>query len=232
MSIRHSLLERRSAHRASSEGARRIALVQLAILVPVLVLGSSACVTKFQTGAPLQPEQARVVASDLAVAGVRSRRGDFGGKPLPDVAARLAELTGAPDRSSALGAGDLAALLDSPSAIGESRPRLRELAKRLGHRYALVGEAGTAPTDEQKSWIIEIVVPIPYLWISFGIPVVYARDADVTHSTVSARVVDLERGEVLAASFEVGSDLDPDETPEIGNSAARRAVSRMALERP
>jgi hypothetical protein len=49
---------------------------------------------------------------------------------------------------------------------------------------------------------------------------------------MSARVIDLQQGEVLAASFEVGSDIDPDETPDFNNSAAKRAVKRMSLAKP
>jgi hypothetical protein len=96
----------------------------------------------------------------------------------------------------------------------------------------LVGEASTAPTDERKNWIIQVVVPIPFLWISFGIPVEYAATPDAPHATVSARVIDLQQGEVLAASFEVGSDIDPDESPWFDNSAASRAVKRMSLAKP
>ena len=127
---------------------------------------------------------------------------------------------------------DLEALLASPSTIRNSTGKLQTLESRLGHRYVLVGEASTAPTDERKNWIIQVVVPIPFLWISFGIPVEYAATADAPHATVSARVIDLQQGEVLAASFEVGSDIDSDETPSLENSAAGRAVKRMSLAKP
>ena len=53
-----------------------------------------------------------------------------------------------------------------------------------------------------------MVLPIPFLWIFFGIPVDYASNADVPHATSSARVIDLREGELLAASFEVGSKVD------------------------
>ena len=127
---------------------------------------------------------------------------------------------------------DLEGLLASPSTIRNSTSELQALANRVGNRYVLVGEASTAPTDERKKWIIQIVVPIPYLWISFGIPVEYASALDAPHATVSARVIDLQRGEILAASFEVGSDIDADEAPAFDNSAASRAIKRMSLAKP
>jgi hypothetical protein len=232
MSLSRPSIASRSGARGTAAGVRRRSIAHLAILAPVLILAATGCVTKFQTGAPLRPEQSRIVISDLAVAGVLARKEDANGTNLPDAAARLAKISGVPDRSSTLSESDLATLLESPSAIRDAAPRLRDFADRIGHRYALVGEAGTAPTDEQKSWIIQIVIPIPYLWISFGIPVRYASNVDVPHSTVSARIVDLQRGEVVAASFEVGSDIDTDETPEFESSAAKRAIERMALERP
>jgi hypothetical protein len=153
----------------------------------VLLLSLCGCITSFRTGAPLGPEQARIVAGDLAVAGVRAQRDGATGTNLPDTAAKFAKLTGAPDRSSTLSPDEFETLLDSPSEIRSALPRL---------------------------------------------PVVYASNSDAPHATTSARIIDLRRGEVIAASFEVGSDLDPDESPEFANSAAGRAVARMALERP
>ena len=201
-------------------------------LVLVLLLGTTGCVTNFRTASPLSRDQQRIVAEDLAVAGVLARRPGESGARLPKTSARFAKLTGAEDRSASISEQDLEALLTSPSTIRGSTRELQALESRVGHRYVLVGEASTAPTDERKKWIIQIVVPIPYLWIFFGIPVEYASTADAPHSTVSARVIDLQRGEVLAASFEVGSDIDPDESPPFKNSAASRAVKRMFLAKP
>lgn len=203
------------------------------LLVLVLLVGATGCVSKFRTAAPLSQAQQRSVAGDLAVAGVLARRPGESGARLPKASARLAQLTGGDDRSSSMSAQDLEVLLASPSTIKNSTDEeLQSLASRLGHRYVLVGEASTAPTDERKTWIIQVVVPIPFLWISFGIPVEYAATPDVPHATVSARVIDLQQGEVLAASFEVGSDIDSDETPPLVDSAAGRAVKRMSLAKP
>jgi hypothetical protein len=206
---------------------RHSSLVILAVL-----LMTTGCVTKFRTAAPLSQNQQRVVAGDLAVAGVLARRPGESGARLPKASARLAKLTGAEDRSSSISEQDLVVLLASPSTIRNSTSELEMLASRVGRRYVLVGEASTAPTDERKNWIIQVVVPIPFLWISFGIPVEYAATPDVPHATMSARVIDLQQGEVLAASFEVGSDIDPDESPLFDNSAASRAVKRMSLANP
>jgi hypothetical protein len=202
------------------------------LLILVVLLATTGCVTKFRTAAPLSQNQQRVVAGDLAVAGVLARRPGESGERLPKTAARLAKLTGADDRSSEISEQDLEILLTSPSTIRDSTSALQTLAGRLGHRFVLVGEASTAPTDERKNWIIQVVVPIPFLWISFGIPVEYATTPDAPHATMSVRVIDLQQGEVLAASFEVGSDIDPDESPEFNNSAASRAVKRMSLAKP
>jgi len=202
------------------------------LLVLVLLVGATGCVSKFRTAAPLSQAQQRSVAGDLAVAGVLARRPGESGARLPKASARFAKLTGGDDRSSSMSEQDLEALLASPSTIRNSTGELQTLESRLGHRYVLVGEASTAPTDERKNWIIQVVVPIPFLWISFGIPVEYAATADAPHATVSARVIDLQQGEVLAASFEVGSDIDSDETPPLENSAAGRAVKRMSLAKP
>jgi len=204
----------------------------LLVLVFVVLLTTMGCVTKFRTAAPLSGNQQRVVAKDLAIAGVLARRPGESGARLPKASARLARLTGADDQSSSMSEQDLEALLTSPSMIRNSTSELQALASRVGHRYVLVGEASTAPTDERKSWIIQIVVPIPFLWISFGIPVEYASTLDAPHATVSTRVIDLQRGEILAASFEVGSDIDADEAPDFANSAASRAVKRMSLAKP
>jgi hypothetical protein len=201
-------------------------------LVLVVLLGTTGCVTRFRSAAPLSRDQQSVVVADLAVAGVLARRPGESGTRRPDAAARFSKLTGAEDRSSSMSEDDLEVLLDSPSTIRDSTNELQALASRVGHRYVLVGEASTAPTDERKKWIIQILVPIPYLWISFGIPVEYASTFDAPHATVSARVIDLQRGEVLAASFEVGSDIDPDENLQFNNSAASRAVQRMSLAKP
>jgi hypothetical protein len=206
---------------------RHSSLVILAVL-----LMTTGCVTKFRTAAPLSQNQQRVVAGDLAVAGVLARRPGESGARLPKASARLAKLTGAEDRSSSISEQDLVVLLASPSTIRNSTSALEMLASRVGRRYVLVGEASTAPTDERKNWIIQVVVPIPFLWISFGIPVEYAATPDAPHATMSARVIDLQQGEVLAASFEVGSDIDPDESPQFDNSAASRAVKRMSLAKP
>jgi len=211
----------------SISATRRSSLVILAVL-----LMTTGCVTKFRTAAPLSRNQQRVVAGDLAVAGVLARRPGESGTRLPKTSARLAKLTGAEDRSSSISEQDLVVLLASPSTIRNSTSALQMLASRVGRRYVLVGEASTAPTDERKNWIIQVVVPIPFLWISFGIPVEYAATPDAPHATMSARVIDLQQGEVLAASFEVGSDIDPDETPQFNNSAASRAVKRMSLAKP
>jgi len=211
----------------SISATRRSSLVILAVL-----LMTTGCVTKFRTAAPLSRNQQRVVAGDLAVAGVLARRPGESGARLPKASARLAKLTGAEDRSSSISEQDLVVLLASPSTIRNSTSALQMLASRVGRRYVLVGEASTAPTDERKNWIIQVVLPIPFLWISFGIPVEYAATPDAPHATMSARVIDLQQGEVLAASFEVGSDIDPDETPQFNNSAASRAVKRMSLAKP
>ena len=202
------------------------------LLILVVLLTTTGCVTKFRTAAPLSHNQQRVVAGDLAVAGVLARRPGDSGARLPKTSARLAKLTGAEDRSSSISEQDLEVLLTSPSTLRDSKSELQTLASRVGHRYVLVGEASTAPTDERKNWIIQVIVPIPFLWISFGIPVEYAATPDAPHATMSARVIDLQQGEVLAASFEVGSDIDPDETPPFNNSAASRAVKRMSLAKP
>jgi hypothetical protein len=202
------------------------------LLVLVLLVGATGCVSKFRTAAPLSQAQQHAVAADLAVAGVLARRPGESGARLPKATARFAELTGGDDRSSSMSEQDLEALLASPSTIRSSPGELQTLESRLGHRYVLVGEASTAPTDERKIWIIQVVVPIPFLWISFGIPVEYAATPDAPHSTVSARVIDLQQAEVLAASFEVGSGIDSDETPPLENSAAGRAVKRMSLAKP
>jgi hypothetical protein len=204
----------------------------LTVLALAILLGTTGCVTKFRTAAPLSENQQRVVAKDLAVAGVLTRRPGESGARLPKASARFARLTGADDQSSSMSEQDLEVLLASPSTIRSSTSALQDVANRIGHRYVLVGEASTAPTDERKSWIIQIVVPIPFLWISFGIPVEYASTLDAPHATASARVIDLQRGEILAASFEVGSDIDADEVPEFANSAASRAVKRMSLAKP
>jgi hypothetical protein len=209
-----------------------ISAARSSLLILVLLLATTGCVTKFRTAAPLSRNQQRVVAGDLAVAGVLARRPGESGTRLPETSARLARLAGAEDRSSSISEQDLEVLLTSPSTIRTSTSELQTLASRLGHRYVLVGEASTAPTDERKNWIIQVVVPIPFLWISFGIPVEYAATPDAPHATMSARVIDLQQGEVLAASFEVGSDIDPDETPDFNNSAAKRAVKRMSLAKP
>ncbi len=202
-----------------------------AILILSVLLCTTGCITKFRTGVPLQADQQPIVAADLAVAGVLARRPGDSGTKLPETAARFAKLSGAEDRSSTLSERDLVTLLSSPSEMRNSTQALQSLGARIGHRYVLVGEASTAPTDELKSWIIQIVVPIPFIWISFGIPVQYASNPDQPHATVSARVVDLNRGEILAASFEVGSDIDSNETPAFQNSAASRAVKRMDIGR-
>ncbi len=205
---------------------------RISLLVVIVLLATTGCVTKFRTAAPLSRNQQRVVAGDLAVAGVLARRPGESGTRLPKASARLAKLAGAEDRSSSISKQDLEVLLASPSTIRNSTSALQMLASRVGHRYVLVGEASTAPTDERKNWIIQVVVPIPFLWISFGIPVEYAVTPDAPHATVSARVIDLQQGEVLAASFEVGSDIDPGESPRFDNSAASRAVKRMSLAKP
>ena len=202
------------------------------ILFLVVLLGTTGCITRFRTGSPLSRDQQSFVTADLAVAGVLARRPGASATRRPDAAARFSKLTGAEDLSSSMSDHDLEVLLTSPSTIRNSTNELQDLASRVGHRYVLVGEASTAPTNERKKWIIQIVLPIPYLWISFGIPVEYASTLDAPHATVSARVVDLQRGEVLAASFEVGSDIDPDETLPFKNSAASRAAKRMSLVKP
>jgi hypothetical protein len=79
------------------------------------------------------------------------------GARLPKASARLAQLTGGDDRSSSMSDQDLEVLLASPSTIKNSTgEELQSLASRLGHRYVLVGEASTAPTDERKNWRIVI----------------------------------------------------------------------------
>lgn len=201
------------------------------IVILVVLFCATGCVTKFRTGIPLNPSHRSLVAEDLAIAGVLARRPGESGAKLPKSAARFARLAGAEDQSSTMSEFDLVTLLDSPSEIRSSKQTLQSIASRIGHRYVLVGEASTAPTDQLKSWIIQIVVPIPYIWISFGIPVQYASNQDVSHATVSARVIDLNEGKILAASFEVGSDIDSDETPPFKNAAARRAIKRMELRR-
>jgi hypothetical protein len=215
-----------SAHPGCSRPIRSVALML------ALLMGATGCVTKFRTGAPLDEAQRSVVATDLGMAGVLARRPGGSGAKLPEASARFARLSGSEDRSAAMTEDDLEILLASPSALRGRVPKLRSLASQLGHRYALVGEASTAPTDERKNWIIQILVPIPFLWISFGIPVEYAATADAPHATVSARVIDLETGELLAASFELGSSLDADETPPLNNSAVSRALNLMSVERP
>ena len=211
---------------------RKSNLLGVSILILALVFGATGCVTRFQTGVRLLPDQQRIVAADLAVAGVLARRPGESGASVPEAAARLARLAGVEDRSAMLSEQDLRILLASPSEIRESAGELESLARRLGHRYVLVGEASTAPTDELKTWIIQVVLPIPYFWISFGIPVHYASTIDAPHSTVSTRVIDLERGEVLAASFAVRSNIDPDATLPFRNATASRAIKRMALRKP
>ena len=205
--------------------------LRVSILILVVLLCTTGCVTNFRTGIPLHPDRRSDVVEDLAVAGVLTRRPGESGTKLQASAARLAKLSGADDQSASMSELELVALLDSPSAIRDSMRSFASLAERIGHRYVLVGEASTAPTDELKSWIIQIVVPIPYIWISFGIPVEYASNQDAPHETVSARLIDLREGKILAASFEVGSDIDADETPAFKNSAASRAVKRMAIAR-
>jgi hypothetical protein len=203
-----------------------------AILALVCLGGLTGCVTRFHTGASLGRDHQRLVAGDLAIGGVLTRRPGEAGARLPEATARFASITGAEDRSATLSDQDLEVLLASPSEMREAVAQLHSLSNRIGHRYVLVGEASTAPTDVQRSWIIQVILPIPFLWISFGIPVQYASYPDLPHSTVSARVIDLERGEILAASFEVRSGIDPGETPGFRNAAAGRAVRRMALEEP
>ena len=46
----------------------------LLVLVFVVLLTTTGCVTKFRTAAPLSGNQQRVVAKDLAIAGVLARR--------------------------------------------------------------------------------------------------------------------------------------------------------------
>ena len=226
-----ALIRSRPPGPATRPGEAPIAIARLACAA-LLLLSLSGCVTRFHTGASLGPDHQSLVSQDLAVGGVFTRRPGEVGTRLPETAARFARLTGAPDRSAAIRDEDLEVLLASPAEMRDAAPELRSLASRVGHRYLLVGEASTAPTDVQRSWIIQVVVPIPYLWISFGIPVRYAAHPDVPHATVSARVVDLDRAAILAASFEVRSGIDPDETPGFQNAAAGRAVRRMALGRP
>jgi hypothetical protein len=193
---------------------------------------ATGCVTHFRTGVRLSEAQQRVVASDLAIAGIVSRPEGSTAELLPEPTARFAKVTGGADLSSRLSDEDRARLLASPSELRQSRAALRDLSRRLGHRYVLVGEAARAPTDERKSWIIQVILPIPFLWISFGVPVNYANNVDVPHTTASAQLVDLEQGELLAASFEVVSRADPEEAPEFGRSSVGRALKLMAVERP
>jgi hypothetical protein len=202
------------------------------ILFLVLLSCMTGCMTNFRTGFPLDLEQQSSVSGDLAVAGVLARRPGESGARLPESATRLARLTGAEDRSATISEEDLALLLASPTEIRSAKADLESIAARLGNRYVLVGETSTAPTDELKSWIIQIIVPIPYLWIFFGIPIQYASNPNEPHAAVSTRIVDLLSGEILAATFAVGSGVDPGDVLEFNNAAASRAVSRMALERP
>ena len=210
--------------------ALRIAMRVFA--VGVLLLCTTGCVTRFRTGVPLSELQRRVVTDDLAIAGVLARHPGLPGARLPGATSRLARLTGGADVSSQVSDQDLVALLASPGEIRSALDSLQNLSRRLGHRYVIVGEASTAPTDEHKSWIIQVVIPIPYVWISFGIPVNYASNADVPHATKSTRVIDLREGKLLAASFEVSSKIDSDDELEFANSEVARAVKRMLISRP
>jgi len=218
---------------ADARGVRT--LIQVArrvIAMGVVLVCATGCVTRFRTAVPLSEAQRRAVIGDLAVVGVVSRHPGRSGARLPGATSRLAKLTGATDVSSQMSEQDLVDLLVSPSEIRYTLASLQDLSRRLEHRYVLVGEASTAPTDERKTWIIQVVLPIPFLWIFFGIPVNYASNADVPHATSSARVIDLREGELLAASFEVGSKVDSDDELEFANSAAARAVKRMSISRP
>jgi len=199
------------------------------IVALALLLLATGCITQFRTAAPLSADETRLVASDLAVAGVLSRRPGEPGTSSPEAALHLASISGARDGTAEVGPDDLALLLASPSSIRASAERLRALEGRIGHRYVLVGEASTAPTDEFRSWIIQIVLPIPFIWISFGIPVNYAANADVPHATTSARIIDLQRAEILSAYFQIDAKIGPDEAPSFRQATAARALQRMAL---
>jgi hypothetical protein len=202
------------------------------IVMGVSLVCATGCVTRFRTAVQLSEAQRHEVIGDLAVVGVVSRHPGRPGVRLPGATARLAKLTGGADVSSQVSEQELVDLLAAPSEIRYALASLQNLSRRLGHRYVLVGEASTAPTDERKTWIIRVIFPVPFLWISFGIPVEYATNADIPHATKSARVIDLHEGKLLAASFEVGSKVDSNDELEFENSAAARAVRRMLISRP
>lgn len=201
----------------------------------VLALGllfvSTGCVTQFRTATPLSGDETRIVASDLAVGGVLARRDGERGRSLPAAAAHMTSVSGGRDRTAEVRPEELELLLASPSSIHAAADRLSALEARLGNRFVLVGEVSTAPTDELRSWIIQIVLPIPFIWISFGIPVNYASNPDVPHATSSARIIDLERAEIVATYFQVDSKIAPDEALDFRSATATRALQRMALTR-
>lgn len=199
------------------------------VAVLALLLLATGCITQFRTAAPLAPEETRLVASDLAVAGVLARKPGEPGTPSREAALHLASISGARDGTAEFSPDDLVLLLASPSSIHAAADRLRVLEERIGNRFVLVGEASTAPTDEFRSWIIQIVLPIPFIWISFGIPVNYAANPDVPHATTSTRIIDLRRAEIVSAYFQIDAKIDPEDTPSFRPATAARALQRMAL---
>ncbi len=201
----------------------------LAAGLALLAVLTTGCVTQFRSAAPLATAEARVVAADLAVAGVLARRPGEAGTTEPAAAAALSAESGAPDASAKLSISDLSLLLASPARLRARSEQRRAIEQRVGHRFVLVGEASAAPTDELRSWIVQIVIPIPFIWISFGIPFQYAANANVPHATTSTRIVDLESGAIVAATFQVDAGLPPDQAPTFRRAAAARSVQRMAL---
>ena len=148
------------------------------------------------------------VVNDLAVGGILDR--SAGGESQPTIASEptklLIEMAQGVDRSTSMGPKTLGFLLQSPLELSMNAETLRKVQGVLGHRYVLLGAQGSSPVRHVVYWRPIIIIPAPYVIISFAFDVKVSQKANVAHASRLVRVVDLENATILAESLEVLRD--------------------------
>jgi len=192
--------------RALAEGVRRTALW----LALSLALAGSAC-SNFRSALPLAPRPAAggseraAVARDLTAAGVLFERepGQGPAEAPAGEAVALAEALGVEASEPPLDVASLLLLLEPPASLAARSAELQSLRSRLGHRYAAVASRGVTRLGHSSTWDVILVIPTPWIFLWFNWPIPIQSPSTHPHDADVARIVDLDRAEIVAESFVV-----------------------------
>lgn len=180
----------------------------LAICLGMVIGGCS----HYHGALPL-PEAARDdLRGGLAVVGVLDRRLPESSTAAVSLSATRLLVTAAKasDLSDRVNADEVAFLLSSPAKLLVESTRLQELRRRLGHRYAVVGEQGSTVVTYLLMWDAVWVIPLPFVAVVFTTPFQMSNDPAAQRATRVLRVVDLETASIVGESYEVLRDSSGD----------------------